>query len=81
VFSNPIARADANEITDFRLLWNDAQNRYSIIGFVKNAFDEVAYIRSSGSSPVYVSPTQVGSRRNVGLTYPRTYGAEVQFRF
>jgi iron complex outermembrane receptor protein len=76
VFSNPVARAQANEITDFRLLWNDAQNRYSIIGFVKNAFDEEAYIRSSGSSP-----TAVGSRRTVGLTYPRTYGAEVQFRF
>jgi iron complex outermembrane receptor protein len=76
VFSNPIARADENEIADFRLLWNDAQNRYTIIGFVKNAFDEVAYIRSAGSSP-----TAVGSRRTVGLTYPRTYGAEVQFRF
>ncbi len=51
VFSNPIARADSNEIADFRLLWNDAQNRYTIIGFVKNAFDEEGYIRSSGSAP------------------------------
>ncbi len=76
VFSNPNARADSNEIADFRVLWNDAENRYSIIGFVKNAFDELAYIRSAGSSP-----TAVGSRRTVGLTYPRTYGAEVQFRF
>lgn len=76
VFSNPVARADSNEIADFRLLWNDAQNRYTIIGFVKNAFDEEGYIRSSGSAP-----TAVGSRRTVGLIYPRTYGAEVQFRF
>jgi iron complex outermembrane recepter protein len=76
VFSNPVATADSNEITDFRLLWNDANNRYSIIGFVKNAFDEVGYIRSAGSSP-----TAVGSRRTVGLIYPRTFGAEVQFRF
>lgn len=76
VFSNPIARADSNEIADFRMLWNDAQNRYTIIGFVKNAFDEEGYIRSSGSTP-----TGVGSRRTVGLIYPRTYGAEVQFRF
>ena len=50
VFSNPIATAPSNEIADFRILWNDAQNRYSLIGFVKNAFDEVGYIRSSGSS-------------------------------
>ena len=76
VFSNPVATADANEIADFRVLWSDAQNRYTLIGFVKNAFDEVGYIRSSGSSP-----TGAGSRRTVGLIYPRTYGAEVQFRF
>lgn len=76
VFSNPIATAPSNEIADFRILWNDAQNRYTVIGFVKNAFDEEGFIRSSGSSP-----TAVGSRQQVGLIYPRTYGAEVQFRF
>ncbi len=76
VFSNPNATAPSNEIADFRLLWNDAQNRYTIIGFVKNAFDEEGFIRSTPSSP-----TGVGSRRSVGLIYPRTYGAEVQFRF
>jgi iron complex outermembrane receptor protein len=76
VFSNPVATAPSNEIADFRLLWNDAKDRYTIIGFVKNAFDEVGYIRSSGSSP-----TGVGSRRTVGLIYPRTYGVELQYRF
>ena len=76
VFSNPISTATSNEIADFRLLWNDAQNRYTVIGFVKNAFDEEGYIRSAGSSP-----TAVGSRRTVGLIYPRTYGLELQFRF
>jgi iron complex outermembrane receptor protein len=76
VFSNPNATASSNEIADFRILWNDAQNRYTLIGFVKNAFDEEGYIRSTPSSP-----TGVGSRRTVGLIYPRTYGAEVQFRF
>ena len=76
VFSNPVVTAPSNEIADFRLLWSDAKDRYTIIGFVKNAFDEVGYIRSAGSAP-----TGVGSRRTVGLIYPRTYGAEVQFRF
>jgi iron complex outermembrane receptor protein len=76
VFSNPIVTAPSNEIADFRLLWNDAQNRYTVIGFVKNAFDEEGFIRSTGGSP-----TAVGPRRQVGLIYPRTYGAEVQFRF
>jgi iron complex outermembrane recepter protein len=76
VFSNPVATATSNEIADFRLLWSGAKDRYTIIGFVKNAFDEEGYIRSAGSSP-----TAVGSRRTVGLIYPRTYGMELQFRF
>ncbi|MGH8177142.1 MAG: TonB-dependent receptor, partial [Steroidobacter sp.] len=76
VFSNPIHGAPSNEITDFRLLWNDAQDRYTVIAFVKNAFDEDGFIRSSGSSL-----TGVGSRRTVGLIYPRTYGMELQYRF
>ena len=76
VFSNPIYTADANEIADFRILWNDAENRYTIVAFVKNAFDEEAYLRSTGSSP-----TAVGSRRTVGLVYPQTYGLELQYRF
>lgn len=76
VFSNPIHGAPSNEIADFRLLWNDAENRYTIIAFLKNAFDEEGFIRSSGSSP-----TAVGSRRTVGLIYPRTYGLEMQYRF
>ena len=76
VFANPIRVAPSNEIADFRLLWNDAEERYTIIAFVKNAFDEVGYIRSTGSDP-----TAVGSRQTVGLIYPRTYGMELQFRF
>jgi len=64
------------EVADFRLLWNDAENRYTIIGFVKNALDEIGYGSSTGSSP-----TPVGSRRTVSLTYPRTYGMELQYRF
>ena len=76
VFANPIRVAPSNEVADFRLLWNDAQDRYTLIAFVKNAFDEVGYVRSTGSDP-----TAVGSRREVGLIFPRTYGMELQVRF
>ena len=76
VFANPIRLAPANEVADFRLLWNDAQDRYTLIAFVKNAFNEVGYVRSTGSDP-----TAVGSRREVGLIFPRTYGMELQVRF
>jgi iron complex outermembrane receptor protein len=76
VFSNPVYIAPSYGMTDFRLLWNDAKDRYTVIGFVKNATDEEAYLRATAGSP-----TAVGPRRSVGLVYPRTYGVELQFRF
>jgi len=76
IWSNPIYTAPSFEVADFRLLWNDSNNRYTVIGAVKNAFDEVGYGSSSGGSP-----TPVGVRRQVSLTYPRTYGMELQYRF
>jgi iron complex outermembrane receptor protein len=76
IWSNPIYTAPSFAVADFRLLWNDANSRYTVIGSVKNAFDEVGYGSSSGGTP-----TPVGVRRQVSLTYPRTYGMELQYRF
>ncbi len=76
IWTNPAYVAPSFEIADFRLLWNDAQNRYTVIGFVKNAFDEEGY-----GSVTPSSPTAVGTRREVSLTFPRTFGMELQFRF
>lgn len=76
IWMNPIYTASSFDTTDFRVLWNDAENRYTIIGFVKNAFDDDGFASSSGGSP-----TPVGVRRNVRLIYPRTYGMELQYRF
>jgi iron complex outermembrane receptor protein len=76
IWANPIYTAPSFDLTDARLLWQQAEGRYTIIAYAKNAFDEVAYGSSSGSSP-----TAVGIRRSVSLIYPRTYGMEVQYRF
>ncbi len=76
IWSNPIYTAPSFEVADFRVLWNDVENRYTVIGFVKNALDEIGYGNSTGGSP-----TPIGSRRTVSLTYPRTYGMELQYRF
>jgi iron complex outermembrane recepter protein len=75
-FSNPIYESPQNEIADFRLLWRDIDDRYTFIAFVKNAFDEVAYQSSTATSP-----SAVGPRRTVILNFPRTFGAEVHYRF
>jgi iron complex outermembrane receptor protein len=76
VFGNPVHVAPSYEQLDVRLLWNDSSDRYTVVGFVKNADDEDAYLRATGGSP-----TAVGSRRTVGMIYPRTYGLELQYRF
>ncbi|MGH6610509.1 MAG: TonB-dependent receptor domain-containing protein, partial [Burkholderiaceae bacterium] len=76
IWSNPVYTAESFGLADFRLLWNDWQNRYTIIAFAKNAFDELGYGSATGGTP-----TAVGVRRTVSLTYPKTYGMELQYRF
>ncbi len=77
IFSQPRATAPANENVDIRALWKDVNDRYTIIGYVKNLTDEVAYQSSSTSSM-----TAIGTyRQTVKLNFPRTYGVEFQYRF
>ena len=61
-----------------RVLWRDADRRYTVIGFVKNVTDEVGF---GSSVPSPTALTAVGARRQVSLIYPRTYGLELQYRF
>jgi len=80
-------------VTDFRVLWNDAEDRYTLIGFVKNAFDEEGYNSTSSTNPtaIFGMPNpgsaaagtlrQTGTAIARGLIQPRTYGLELQYRF
>ncbi|CAN5496087.1 TonB-dependent receptor [soil metagenome] len=77
IFASPLYTSPSNNIADARLLWKDGQDRFTIIGYVKNLTDEVAY---QSSTPTVPSP-QVGNRRTVKLNFPRTYGVELQYRF
>lgn len=77
IFGQSNYTAPANEIVDFRALWKDSDDRFTIIGFVKNAFDEVAWQSSTPSSL-----TSLGTyRQTVKLNFPRTFGMEFQYRF
>jgi iron complex outermembrane receptor protein len=76
VFSRDHYLAPSYDETDLRVLWNEPNNRYTIIGFVKNAFDDEGY-EAAGAS---MSAWGVQSR-SYTLTFPRTYGIEAQFRF
>jgi iron complex outermembrane receptor protein len=80
---------DYNQV-DMRLSWNDAADRFTIFGYVKNLQNKVGYdgvgafrittpapgtraCGFNGPSPYYCDQDQ-------GLTPPRTYGVQVQYR-
>jgi iron complex outermembrane receptor protein len=76
VFTRDHNLAPSYSETDVRLLWNDPNDRYTIIAFAKNVFDQEGY-EGAGAS---MSAWGVQSRTR-SLTFPRTYGLEAQFRF
>ncbi|MFC3078978.1 TonB-dependent receptor [Phenylobacterium terrae] len=94
-FDNPAFEAEAYGTADFRALWNDGEDRYSVIAFVKNAFDEEAFTSTGSTNPtaVFASPNpgltvgsttylrQTGVAITRGLVQPRTFGVELQYRF
>jgi iron complex outermembrane receptor protein len=76
VFSREHYLAPSYDQTDFRALWNGSDNRYTIIAFVNNAFDDVGYEAAGATQSAWGTQS-----RTLSLTAPRTYGMEVQFRF
>ncbi len=76
VFTRDHNLAPSYTETDLRLLWNEPNDRYTIIAFAKNVFDDEGYEAASAT----MSAWGVQSRTR-SLTFPRTYGIEAQFRF
>ncbi|MDP1617269.1 TonB-dependent receptor [Phenylobacterium sp.] len=94
-FDNPAFAVPAYTVADFRLIWRDIEDRYSLIGFVKNAFEEEGFTSTGSTNPtaVFGNPNpglvvggqtylrQTGSAITRGLIQPRTFGLELQYRF
>ena len=78
------------DVTDFRALWNDADDRFTIIGYVKNAFDQGGFT-SNGFDHADRDFRQSEPRHDLDRADPdgdharpdpaRTYGVELQYRF
>ena len=71
---------------DLRANWNSIDGRYAIIGYVKNVGDTEGYDAAvSGSNrnrnPAIASDNFANGALNLGLTPPRTYGIELQYKF
>src|SRR3984893_16375755 len=90
IFNEQYFVAPDDTQVDMRLSWNDAADRFTIFGYVKNLQNKVGYdgvgafrittpaprtraSESNGPSPDYCDQDQ-------GLTPPRTYGVQVQYR-
>ncbi|WP_337186953.1 TonB-dependent receptor [Phenylobacterium sp.] len=89
-FKSDANKVKAYDVTDFRVLWNDGADRYTVIGFVKNAFDQKGFTSNGSTTPTAIfdnpnpgvaSIVQTRTAITRGLIQPRTYGVELQYRF
>jgi iron complex outermembrane recepter protein len=90
IFSEQYFVAPEYTQVDMRLSWNDTADRFTIFGYIKNLQNKLGYdgvgafanltpapgtkaCGFNGPSPYYCD-------QDLGLTPPRTYGVEVQYR-
>jgi iron complex outermembrane recepter protein len=80
VFNEPYNLAPAYTQIDSRLTWTDAANRYTVFAYVKNLQNHLGYDEAYGSRIAAAAPGFPLYDVTYGLTPPRTYGLEIQFR-
>ncbi|HVM99506.1 MAG TPA: TonB-dependent receptor [Caulobacteraceae bacterium] len=82
IFNSPLNLAPSYYTVNLRAVWDDAQDRYTIIGFINNVSSTLGYDN--------VTQTRLGPGTNlanlalvqgIGLTAPLVVGGEIQFRF
>ncbi|WP_293345271.1 TonB-dependent receptor [Phenylobacterium sp.] len=86
IFNEYYNRAKAWEQVDARLLFNDANDRFTVIAFVKNVFKSEGVSGIDGdrldTGPNGLRPTgDAFVNQTVSYVPPRTYGLELQYRF
>ena len=81
VFNRYYNRAKAWEQVDARLIWSGKERNYTVIGFVKNAFDKRGQLGASGSRLTNIGPNNGVVDIAYAFVQPRTYGIELQYRY
>lgn len=86
IFNRYYNRAKSFGTNDFRTVFRDKDNRYTIIGSVKNIFDQRGSAGASGtrlSNQAAPPNTPLWNTVNQTVSYiaPRTYSLEIQYRF
>jgi len=88
VFNRTYDNAPAWDDFDLRALWKGPNDRYEVIGFVKNIFNSLQYETGSGGGGLLGTSNSAtyaaAGLDEVGvftLAPPRTYGLEVRYKF
>ena len=81
IFNRPWYQAPAYGQVEMRLLWNDSKDRYTIIAYVKNLTNAQAKDSVGATLLTQPSPGSLPYDPQFGLSPPRLYGLEVQYRF
>ena len=78
IFERSYDMAPSWDQVDFRATWAGKNDRYEIIGFLKNAFDSRGYEAAATGIPV--GQAQLANN-SYSLTAPRLYGIEFHYKF
>lgn len=81
VFNRYYNKNKAYETADARLIYNDADNHYTVIGYVKNITNSTGTSGVSGTRLNQVSPNEGRVNQTISYIAPRTYGVELQYRY
>jgi iron complex outermembrane receptor protein len=81
IFNEPWNLAPKYSQVDSRLTWTDAADRYTVFAYVKNLQNKTNSDAVLGYYIADPAPGYGHQGTTFGLTPPRLYGVEVQFRF
>ncbi len=80
IFADYWNKAKSFGQTDFRMLFTEKDNRFTVIGYVKNVFDTRGSAGASGDR-LDTGPNTGFVNQTISYVLPRTYGVELQYRF
>ena len=80
IFTDYWNKAKSFGQTDFRVLFNDKDDRFTAIAYVKNVFDTRGSAGVSGDR-VTTGPNTGFVNQTVSYVLPRTYGVELHYKF
>jgi iron complex outermembrane receptor protein len=80
IFADYWNKAKSFGQTDFRMIFHDRDDRFTLIGYVKNVFDTRGSAGVSGDR-ITTGPYTGAVTQTISYVLPRTYGVELQYRF